>query len=930
MGEVYSGRDVRLDRGVAIKVLPAHLTDSAQARARLQREARAVAALSHPNICTIFEVGETADGHVFLVMELVRGETLQQRLLRGPLEVGGLMEAGIAVADALDVAHAAGIVHRDIKPANIMLTARGPKILDFGLAKAAAHAGPDASVQPTETGHPLLTEPGTTVGTFAYMSPEQLRGEDVDARTDLFSFGLVLYEMATGRPAFAGATTAVVGAAILHDEPAPPSGLRRDLPERLDAVVLKAIEKDRTLRYQHASELRADLQRLKRDSEPARAVASAASAARTTLGRRWAWTAAVIAGLATLALAGYVFLHRPPALTDTDTIVLADFVNRTDDPVFDETLRQGLAVQLEQSPFLSLVPEERIRRTLTMMNQPPDARLTPEIAQSVCTRAGGTAVLEGSIAALGSAYVLALRARSCTTGDILDDEQAQAARKEDVLGALSQMANRFRTRVGESLATVRKHSTPLEDATTPSLEALKAYTTGVKVFMSAADAPAQPLFKRAIALDPDFAMAYARLGITYSVLGESALARETTIKAYELRHRASDSERFFISTLYDRQVTGNLEREQQTLESWIETYPRDPNPHGLLAGFATTSTGQYERSVEESEKAIALDPDAAPAYGSKAFSYIYQGRLAEAEATTRRAVARKLIFRDFLIVPYIVALARDDREGMARAEAQAKEQPAGRYVEDMLLHVGALALARAGRLQEARQSARNAVAVARASGQLERAAMFEAAVAVWEAFYGNATAARQTADAALALGRGRDVDYAAAFALAVAGDLPRSRALADDLARGFPEDTSVQLMYLPALRALLAVSASQPAAATEALQAASRFDLALGGLGFNAFYGAMYPVYVRGEAYLAAHKPADAAAEFRKIVDHRTITLGDPVDAIARVQLARALVMAGDTVKAQAAYEDVLALWRNADPGIPLLEQARSEYASLR
>jgi tetratricopeptide (TPR) repeat protein len=564
------------------------------------------------------------------------------------------------------------------------------------------------------------------------------------------------------------------------------------------------------------------------------------------------------------------------------------------------------------------------------MDRPPDSRLTPAIAKDVCTRTGSAAMLEGSIASLGTQFVLGLRATSCATGDVFDNEQEQAARKEDVLGALSRIASRFRTRAGESLGTIRQHSMPLEEATTSSPEALEAYTAAVKASMSAAGAQAQLLFKRAVELDPDFAMAHARLGINYTSSGEWALSRESTIKAYERRARATDRERFFIMTMYDRQVTGNMEREQQTLESWAVAYPRDPNPPGLLGGLAATSTGRYELSIESADRAIALDPDLPPAYVNKAVSSLYLGRVADAEAALRAAADRKLSHRGYLIVPYLIALVRDDEEGMARAAARAKSVPRTLSVEDMLVHVEALARARAGRLEEARRTSRIAVDLALQARQRERAATYEASVAVWEAFYGNAGAARQAAAEALALARGRDVDYAAAFALALAGDIPRARALADGLARTYPEDTSVRVKYLPTLRALFALHGSQPAEALHQLQTATRFDLAVGALGFSAYFSALHSVFVRGDAYAAARRFGEAAADYQTILDHRSIALADPVDAMARLQLARAFVQAGDRAKAKAAYENLLELWKQADPDVPLVKQAKAEYARLR
>jgi len=629
--------------------------------------------------------------------------------------------------------------------------------------------------------------------------------------------------------------------------------------------------------------------------------------------------------LVAAAVAGAIYSRRPPKLTDKDTIVLADFVNRTGDPVFDDTLRQGLAVQLQQSPFLSLISDERIRRTLPLMNQPADARLTPDVARVVCVRTGGAAVLEGSIAALGSRYVLGLRATSCATGDILADEQAQASRKEDALSTLSQMATRFRTRVGESLATVERYSTPLE-ATTPSIEALQAYSAGMKAAFSGS-VRALPLFQRAVAIDPDFALAHAQVGFRSSGVGESALGRQSLLKAYQLRTRASDAERFFIETLYDRDFTGNLERERRTLETWAESYPRLAEPHTLVAGLALMSTGQHELAIAETEKAIALDPDSNPAYGNRAFNQLLLNRLDDSLLTVRLAAERKLESASLLQTQYFVAFLTGNENELRRTATAARKNPA---TEDSISHIEALALARSGQLQDARRMAALAVQIAQKSGQRERAGLFEAGTAVWEAFYGNAAAARQSATRALELGRGgREVDYAAAFALALAGELPQSRALAEDLAREFPEDTSVQFMYLPTLRALFSLNTHDPAAAIQALQIASRYDLALGRIGFIGRYGGLYPIYVRGQAYLAAQQPTAAAAEFRRILDHRSIVLVDPMDAMARLQLGRALALSGDTVKAKRAYDDLLTLWKNADPDIPVLEQARAEYARL-
>ena len=900
MGVLFKAEDTRLGRPVALKFVSDELSRDPEALDRFAREARMASALNHPNICTIHDIGEQ-DERSFIVMEYLDGTTLKDRLTAGALSLNAALDVGTQVATALDAAHTAGIIHRDIKPENIFVGPRDHvKILDFGLAKSRP-ATPQADVT-TIAG----TRQGVVMGTAAYMAPEQARGELVDHRADIWSFGLVLYEMVKGT------------------RPPQAVRLRVEASPELERVISKCLETDPDLRYQHAADLRTDLERLKRGSDSARTGRDQLPAKARA---RWTVVAAAAAAIA-LAAVGYIFYPRQATLTDKDSIVLAEFTNTTGDPVFDDTLRQGLAVQLHQSPFLSLISDERIRRTLPLMNQPADARLTPDVARVVCVRTGGAAVLQGSIAALGSQYVLGLRATNCATGDILADEQAQASRKEDVLSTLSQIATRFRTRVGESLATIERYSTPLE-ATTPSIEALQAYSAGFKASLAGSPGRALALFQRAVAIDPDFALAHAHIGFRYGGMGESALARQSLLKAYQLRNRASDVERFYIETLYDRDFTGNLERERRTLETWAESYPRDASAHTLIAGLALSSTGQHELAIAETEKAIALDPDRTPAYGNRAFNQLLLNRLDDALLTVRLAAERKLAPADLLLTQYFVAFLTGNENELRRTVTAARKSPA---TEDAISHIEALALARSGQLQDARRMAAVAVQIAQKSSRRERAGLFEAATAVWEAFYGNAAAARQSATRALELGRGgREVDYAAAFALALAGDLPQSQALAQVLAREFPEDTSVQLMYLPTLRALFSLNTPTPdaAAAIQALQTASRYDLALGRVGFIGRFGGLYPIYVRGLAYLAARQPAEAAAEFQRILDHRSIVLVDPMDAMARLQLARALALSGDIVKAKNAYGDLLTLWKNADADIPVLKAARAEYARL-
>jgi serine/threonine protein kinase/tetratricopeptide (TPR) repeat protein len=943
MGVVYRAEDVKLGRAVALKFLPPAVASDHLALERFRREARAASALNHPNICTIYEINEY-EGRPFLAMELLEGHTLKQIIHDGGVKMDALLDWAVQIADALDAAHERGIVHRDIKPANLFITARAQaKVLDFGLAKVTEKGDPALTQDAQVTSDALLTSPGTAMGTVAYMSPEQARGEDLDARSDLFSLGGVLYEAATGRMAFPGNTNAVIFNAILSGRPEQPSKFQPQFPPKLEEILGKLLEKKREMRYQSAKELRADLLRLRRELDTGRSAAFsvpampaadspgwasskatsvpslAAEAPRksSSMGLRLGVSAAIFVVILGAAFIWFHFQRKAQALTERDSLVISDFANSTGDGMFDGTLRQALEVKLGESPYLNIVPQTRVQETLRFMGRKPDERLTPATAREVCQRQGVKALLTGEIASLGSHYVITLDALTCADGASLAREQVEAASKEEVLKTLGKAVSAMRGKLGESLASIKKMDRPLEEASTASLEALKAFSLGDRQRESAGDeVKAIPFFKRAIEIDPNFALAYARLGTVYGNMGQDAQATEYRKKAFELRDRVSERERLYITAHYYAGVAFDLPKAEETYELFKQTYARDIAPINNLA-LLYLQQGQLDRAAREFEAGAQIEPGNRRILSNLVDTYSQMNRFTDARAAAQKWAAQPGDNYFAHLQLYRTAWALGDAAGMAAQESRLR----GRPEEVEFFRLQAQIAAMEGHLRQAEQLTTQAAAMFQRLGLKESAPAVLVDLANAQAMYGRRKESKQNVEAALGMSPPPDAMVGCAATLLIGGEKDKGLKLIAEIEKSAGKNPLLKGGVLPLLRAAAEIENGKPERAvviTDAL-ANSPPNAPI----FN------FIAYTRGTALLRLKKGAEAAQEFEMVIAHRGAMLLNPVYVVSHLGAARAYAQAGNKAKSAEYYQKLFDLWKNADPDLPLLQDARKEYAKL-
>ena len=925
MGEVWLAEDIRLGRKLALKFLHEKFASDIDRIRRFEQEGRVISSLNHPNILTIYEIGHI-ENTFFIVIEYIEGQTLRQRMKAGRMKLMEAIDVARQVASALNAAHAAGIIHRDIKPENIMLRPDGlVKVLDFGLAKLAS--GSQSGNPKSEIHNPQLTEPGMVMGTASYMSPEQVRGLEADARSDLFCLGVVLYEMLAGTRPFTGATMADVMAAILSKEPEPlpepVSDSAMEMPLQLESIINRALRKDRDERYQTAKELLNDLDSLKQElgleGHLSRRQVQTKGAVFGAIKRHKRIAVASLAALILLAAVLVFFYARKPVLTDKDTLLLADFANTTGDTVFDGALKQALAVHLEQSPYLSIFPEQQARQTLRLMNRRPDEKLTSEVAREICQRNGIKAMLGGTIAPLGSHFVLTLEATNAATGDVIARQLAQADGKEQVLKTLGQAASELRAKLGESLNSIQKFDKPLEQATTSSLDALKAYSQGVELRLGGKDSAGVPFFKRAVELDENFARAWADLATVSFNWDSYEQAAQFSEKAYSLRDRVSEREHFYIAQQHLYFVVGDLEKRHEMLELWRRTYLRDFLPPSLLSG-SYAIIGQYDKALEETRGSLELNPKNAVALNNQASYLVDLNRFDEALKILQQSAAQKMDGLTAHVTQHALAFIRGDSTEMQRQADWAKGQPAEPY---MLAEQAATADV-VGQLRQSREFTRRAIAMLEGKDN-EVAGRWAFISALHEAAYGNCKQAVNDATKAISLMRNRWQLSAAAVALGMCGEAIRAQQIADEQAKRFPQDTVINTLFRPGVLAAIEINRNNPRRAIELLEQPRRYELGT--------YGFLWPAYLRGLAYLRLGAGREAEIEFRKLTDRQGFVINNyvaPPYSLAQLGLARALALTGNAAKARQAYEALFTMWKDADADLIALREAQQEFARLK
>lgn len=948
---MYLAEDTKLDRKVALKILPEAVASKRHRMHRFVQEAKAASALNHPNIITIYEIDES-DSHHFIALEFIDGETLRSRMRRSEPKLDQVLDVAIQTARALSAAHEAGIVHRDIKPENIMIRRDGiVKVLDFGLAKL-TEPTPSSEVDTEAPTSAAITEPGQVLGTTTYMSPEQARGREVDARTDIFSLGVLIFEMVTQRLPFEGSNKTEILASILSDKATPPlARYSREAPDELERIVQKALAKEREQRYQSAKDLLIDLRQLRKrlevDAELERTLADRSIVPNTdalsqvpqttqaigTISQTRPTSSAeyivnqvkehkrgvlmlAILMVAVLAVGSFFYFKstRASALTEKDTIVLADFVNTTGDGVFDGTLKQGLAVQLEQSPFLNIFSDQRVRETLRFMNRSPDERVTKEIAREICQRQSLKAFLAGSIANLGSHYVIAVEAVNAQTGDVIAREQVEAESKEQVLSALGRAATTLREKLGESLNSVQKYDVPIHQATTSSLDALKAYSVGFDTQLKGKYLDAIPFFKQATQTDPNFARAYAAMSSMYYNTRQYDLAAEAARKAYALRDRVGEYEKLYITQIYYDNATGELDKYIDNLELWKRTYPRDSAPHNNLA-VKYNELGQFDKAAEEAREAIRLNPNSASGHSLLASSAVGLNHFDEAKQIIHQALSQKLENLRMHQNLYRIAFAQGDAVGVKNEIDWAAGKPEQYAAQSWQGESSAFS----GQLRKAKEFSSTSIEMAERRELKEVAAQLAAGAAARDAQLHDCSSVKDQTTKALQLSHDRITLSLSAQALAICGDTGQTKSLVDELAKRFPTDSLINQVRIPLIEAHVEMQRGNSSQAIQVLEKTRLYGRSI-----------LFPIaYVRGQAYLAEKKGTEAAAEFQQILDNRGWSALSYFYPLAYVGIARAAVLQGDKAKARKAYEDFFALWKDADQDLPILIEAKKEYEKL-